>query len=311
MAGRPLRRARLLAQQANGDFVSARFLRAERRANAPLVLPARQEVAHLLQVRGSVRDWKGQYDQIKGLGAGTVLELKLGGGCRMLVHVGDAGSLTLLDMGNHDLPRRYRASFLAKDLLDRATLPAEFRPDARLPEFAVGAAGRLAAFGNEVRPEWLYFLDEQQQRITDQVVDEVENALLGDATNVHFLLGGPGTGKTSILLQLLMRLSNEVVDGRESWDVRLRVSDRLARFITASTGWDLSRVRRPITAIEPADVMLVDDPSSSEDVRLYLRQLEQGAIGAVVVGFDPLQLIDSLDDESYKDLRLIPERTST
>jgi hypothetical protein len=187
------------------------------------------------------------------------------------VHVGVAGELALLDTGDHGIVRRYKKSSLAEDLRDRQPSPSAYLPGARYPLFMEGARGRRSSYANETRPEWLYFLDEKQVGIIDEVVDAVEDALLGAPTGkVHFFLGGPETERMSILLQLLMRLSDQVVSNKETWGVQLDISDRLAAFIEASTGWDLSSVREPLDP-SARDVVLVDDSSSLAVVESYGR----------------------------------------
>ncbi|MCW2546042.1 MAG: hypothetical protein JWN96_502, partial [Mycobacterium sp.] len=51
-----------------------------------------------------------------------------------------------------------------------------------------------------------------------------------------------------------------------------------------------------------ADVVLVDDPASASQIQRYVDKVKSGSLGALVVGFDPLQLIESLDDRSYQSL---------
>jgi hypothetical protein len=74
--------------------------------------------------------------------------------------------------------------------------------------------------------------------VCDGLIAGVEEVLLKDGWyTVHFLIGGPGTGKTSILLQILRRLSSQVTENAETWRIGLRITDRVADYVTASTGW--------------------------------------------------------------------------
>lgn len=233
---------------ASDAYVSKRFLKKERKASPPLALLARQEVAHLLQVRAAGKTWVGEYDHVTRLQPGTVLELDLGGGARMLVYAGPAGEVTVLGMGPHGWSDDYTNKMLAKDRANRQELPERFRAGGRRPEFA-SAGTHLTAWGNETRPEWLYFLDDQQARITEGIADGVEDALLGSGSGIHFLLGGPGTGKTSVLPQLMLSLSNAVTANRGTWDVRLAVTapDRRGR-----AGCLRTHARRPRPLPGPA-----------------------------------------------------------
>jgi DNA helicase TIP49, TBP-interacting protein len=161
----------------------------------------------------------------------------------------------------------------------------------------------LIPYANETEPEWLYFLDEEQARIAESIVDTIEDGLLGGAETAQLLVGGPGTGKTTILMQVLAHLSGLFADSIETWDVRLSIGDELARYITASTNWDLTAARRPVTLDDPADVLLVDDPSTIWEMRQARANLTAGSARALVLAFDPLQLGDSLDDHGYAELR--------
>jgi hypothetical protein len=300
MAGRPLRRARLAAAEAvDGDFVSVRFLRELRKASPPLQRLVAQEVRSVLLMRAGTRDWVGQYDHVKMFGKERVIEVDLGGGSRLLAHVGPRGQLTLLRLGPHGWFRSYGPSRLEHDLRHRDPLPERFLPGRRTSAFDAAGSDQLVRYANEVRPEWLYFLDDNQTVVTDAVVSAVEDDLLSERRATHLLVGGPGTGKTSVLLQILMQLSDSVVESRETWDVRVDISDRLATFINASTGWDLDAVRRPVSEDEPADVLLIDDPRDVAHVRRAGALLDAGVLGALVVGFDPLQLSDSIDDRAF------------
>jgi hypothetical protein len=192
---------------------------------------------------------------------------------------------------------------LKTDLAGRAGLPPHFRPGGPSLVLSSGAGQSLTGFANEARPEWLYFLDDHQLQVVDAIVSALEDGLAGATPSAHLLLGGPGTGKTSVLLQLLMRLSNSVVEGRETWDVRIDFGARLRDFVRASTGWDLSSICRPVTAEDPADILIVDDPHDTSQIERQANLLQIGALGALVVGFDPLQLKDSISDMDYGELR--------
>src|SRR4051794_7937412 len=55
-----------------------------------------------------------RYDRLKGARFGTVLELEVAGGPRMLVHF-ESGRVVLLDVGEHDVVRRYPMGSLKHD----------------------------------------------------------------------------------------------------------------------------------------------------------------------------------------------------
>ncbi|MDP9255572.1 MAG: DUF2075 domain-containing protein, partial [Actinomycetota bacterium] len=130
-------------------------------------------------------------------------------------------------MGGHSITKQYapRRS-VDGELRTAEELPPTFRIGHKDPFFPARSRHgpkRLATWGPEVSPEWLYFLDDEQMSVCDKLIAEAEDVLAADNLyQVHFILGGPGTGKTSILLQILRRLSTQVETNVETWSVGLR-----------------------------------------------------------------------------------------
>jgi hypothetical protein len=318
---RPNRRRAGDGRLHRGDLTwraAPRFLDDYRRAAGPLRALAEGEIQHMQIRAGSSADWTTSYRALKGLPGVRILELELGGGPRALANV-EGRVVTLLAMGDHEVTARYVRRRAHKDDLAAAVeLPAAFHPGHRNAFFPAATAQRperLQLFANEVSPEWLYFLDDEQDAICQAIVDDVEEVLLSDDVyTVHFIVGGPGTGKTSILLQLLMRLSDEVVPSIETWRVRIQLSNPVADFVTAETGWKLDRCRQPgqqhvLDVIDGADVesgvdvLLVDDPGHVYQIKARAQHTQApGGLKALVVAFDPLQLNESLSDSSYRKL---------
>jgi hypothetical protein len=292
---------------------SERFLDEYRAASPPLQALAEREI-HFLQRRvRSHRNWLSNYDRVAGLRGHVVIEVEVGSGPRILAHFGDR-RVTLMAFGDHGVVGRYvRGRTLEADLASRVALPPAFRlghKDRFFPPTAITAAPSLTPWASELSRDWLYFLDEEQLAIADGIVDNAEEVLLSeDSYCIHVVVGGPGTGKTSILLHLLERLSDQITKGAETWRVGLDVSDELSDFIEASTGWKLAESRR-LTRSAELDVLLVDDPR-------WLQDVASQAIAArgdfkadeededlphpkvVVVAFDPLQLQESVTDKEY------------
>jgi hypothetical protein len=211
-------------------------------------------------------------------------------------------------MGGHEIVVQYRRRrSLAGDLSGACDLPAEFRLGSRDPLFpeAFRVPKTLERWWPEVSADWLYFLDSEQARTCQEIVESIEDVLIDEGfCAVIFLVGGPGTGKTSILLQLLRQLSNQVEQSGESWTIGLGVSDRLAEYITASTGWDLTESRRFAAGEDEPDILLLDDPIGDWEIELAARRaLDDGVLRALVVAFDPLQLAESMSDLEYQTLK--------
>ena len=211
-------------------------------------------------------------------------------------------------MGGHEVVRRYvRRGGIERDLASAAILPPEFRNGHReplLPPPPRNVPASLTPWWPEVAPDWLYFLDEEQVEVCDGLIDAIEDVLLKDGYyTVQFLIGGPGTGKTSILLQVLRRLSNQVVENAETWRIGLHVTDRVADYVTASTGWRLAESRRIAETPGEADILLIDDPASEWFINDAADAARHGRARAVIAAFDPLQLSESMSDHEYNELR--------
>jgi hypothetical protein len=178
--------------------VTSRFLRDYARASGPLRSLAEQEVRHPRLRSVSVADWTAGYRRLRGVPDASILELELGGGPRLLVHIGHR-TATLLTMAGHEITRRYqRGRTLRTDLESTSPLPPALDigyADPLLP--APGTKpGRLIPWGPEFSRDWFYFLDEEQTEICDGLIESIEDVLADDDLyTVNFLIGGPGTGK--------------------------------------------------------------------------------------------------------------------
>src|SRR4051794_3759009 len=146
------------------------FLRDYRRASPPLQGLAEREVQHMQAVAASRVDWPSEWAHVRGIPGQKVLELELGGGPRLLAHVGP-GTVTLLTMGDHEVTGRYASrGTLRGDLARTEALPPAFvlghesffppppDPDARF----------LRPYWPERSPDWLYFLDDEQTKVCDE-----------------------------------------------------------------------------------------------------------------------------------------------
>lgn len=260
------------------------------------------EVQRVQLMDATMPAWTAHFDRVEGMRERSVIELELGGGPRMLVNVAD-GQATLLAMGDHEITRRYAMRRrVAADVAGAVPLPAEFSPlrgPSLFPAVSSGPLGQLAIWANEQTAEWVYFLSSEQESVCDEITETIEDVLAEEGTyTLQVIVGGPGTGKTSILLQLLQRLSSQVVDSGETWSIGLRITDRLADYISRATGWNLTESRQ--LANDQPEVLLVDDPSGLWAIDEAAAEARLGAVRAVVCAFDPLQLDESITDAEYE-----------
>lgn len=265
------------------------------------------EVADIRRRAAINKAWMTGYDRLAGIRNEPILEADVGGGCRLLLHC-DAGIATLLSFGNHSLPERYASDprLLRTDLSQREPLPPWLDQGFGVRLFPPpngDGSDVLEPYHGELEPEWVYFLDRKQADACQALVAGIEAALIGERPpTVWLLLGGPGTGKTTILTQLLLRISAEVRPSRETWDVALDISDRVAQMLEAATRWDLTRPRERVAESASPEVLLFDDPDSIDDICAWGALVRAGDCRAAVFAFDPLQLEDSVTDGNYINL---------
>jgi hypothetical protein len=238
-----------------------------------------------------------QYDRAEHLKPSQVLEFDVGGGPRMLGHW-DPPTLRMLNAGEHDIVKHYDPKWLAGDIEKARAL--------RLPVnsptwslFGDGGDAALTDYGRELHPDWVYFLADHQAGIASTIRKSYKKAKLDDP-ELFVLAGGPGTGKTSILVKLLIDFT------AAGLHPAIILSDAVANFIEAGLGRSLAAFRPGRTAagkldLSPYDVLLYDDPDS-------LYQVEQawysglGEVRLVVVGFDPCQMDEDVSDSALDEL---------
>lgn len=278
------------------------FLRSYERASAPMQHLAEQEVRLLVRrMAETPQTWLRSYDKVEGLRLerGRVIELELGGGPRLLAHVDEA--VTLWRMGDHEITT-HAGGFDTSELERPVTAPAMFGPSARLPFFPEDRDEGLTPYALEMSPDWVYELDREQWEVAERVRDSVTEALLGDGSAVHLILGGPGTGKTTLLLWLLKQLAAVASDSSDGWDVRLLMTASLRNFVENATGWSLGQVCKIPQFDGPPDVILLDDPAHLASIVGAVAD-QRGRLGraVVVAGLDPLQLDESVSDSALTD----------
>jgi len=229
----------------------------------------------------------------------SVLEFEISGGCRMIA-LWKPPRLSLLDVGDHDLIRQFNTRDI-EGLAESAMPAALSLVGPRGAFFLPDRPGPIGRYANEISPEWLYFLDDEQDRLATILCDAAESRLLeGAGYAAHLVLGGPGTGKTCILLNLLKRLHN-----REKFSTKVALPRQVKDYIEGSLRISLSDVWIPSDAVatyepsEQLDVLLMDDPRDLSDVRHATELAKRGAVRFVVAAFDPLQLNRTVADLDF------------
>lgn len=197
----------------------------------------------------------------------------------------------LLDVGNHDTIPRYTFGKYQTDKHQKELAHAGFWPDVRsdvLQFFTRNPCESFAEFGNEYSSDWLYFLSAQQTEVLDETMEHLFSEASEGGLSPVFIVGGPGTGKTSILINVVKQAIDFEIDAR------MICSPRMKDFIIASTpGIDetLLCCDAGDAELEHTEVLVVDDPDTTNQI---VDQLEfwmgRNRQLAVVIGFDPCQI---------------------
>ncbi len=241
--------------------------------------------------------WRRLYDRVAGL-ARRVLEIDLAGGPRLLAL--DDGDLVLWRMGDHSLIDQVTR---AKPPYPEETLPLppQFLPDRPIRLFPADADEGFVDYANESSADWAYWLDAEQHATAEALLCAVEDAYLAGDGVVAGLFGGPGTGKTTILVWLLKQLAT-LEAGGAALDVAIAAPTSVLNQIENSTGWDLGPFAigsDPIALMSgedslfAPDVVLVDDPQSLGVLEQILATYPRAS---VIFGFDPLQMAQAVTD---------------
>jgi hypothetical protein len=232
-----------------------------------------------------------QYDRLAHLNS-RVLEIKPSGSHRLLADY-DGRRLTMLAVGKHEIVKQYSNHKRAYDIRNSTPASIKFWPG--ISGFFERNADMTTPFyyDEERSHEWLYFLEKQQADVDRQIRHIVWQALEMDVSaHPFFIIGGPGTGKTCILLNLLHFFC-------DLCETRINISSSLADYIEKSTSANISQYCVPYGDQREADLLLIDDPASKYQIDQALRLHKNGAVRNLVVAFDPLQLAKALSDEDF------------
>ena len=229
------------------------------------------------------------FDRLNYLGA-DVYELDINEKWRSIVRVRD-DALALYAVGDHNMILRHR--FTPNDL-------KKADGEVLVPFTQVVCEDVLNAVNRRHRrqldaalePRWLYKLDESQSVIFDELAAPLVDP---DVPSIKALVtGGPGTGKTSLVVQLA-----DMFD----WNpdvVALDCSDRLAQFLESSLGERVRRCRRSVLSVKGQSVVLVDDPATWRDVVRSFAVGEFRDARLVLVATDLAQVEDVVEDRALR-----------
>jgi hypothetical protein len=239
-----------------------------------------------------------QYKKLPNLRPEQVLEIDVGGGDR-IVAAWKSPVLTILDAGPHEVVPDYESEWLSRDLSNAERLKGFDSRSHDLAFFGQNPDPLVSAYGREAHPDWIYYLADQQAGAAAAIRKAYPRAH-PNAPRSFILIGGPGTGKTSVLVKAMLDL--KALGATPG----LVVTDPVAEQISAGCGIDIEacRIPRDIRGLnlDGFDVLLYDDPPTLGEVEWALTE-GFGEARVMVVGFDPCQLEDDVRDQEFEAVR--------
>lgn len=291
------------------------FLRDWERVDGVFRQFTRGAVRDLVAIIGSGLDWRREYKSPEGeyRRFGTFRQVPVSGGNRLIVEARGA-DIVFFALGVHDITEdaQRRLGTAASNRLEPVP-PELLRPPSSV--FIPPADGALKPVGRwapEFEPDgrWMLFLSDEQCEVRRSIEDDLEALVEGKGWGgaSHLVMGGPGTGKTSILLSVLESAVSFGDDRERPLKIRLNVSDAMREFLRAQTTFDYSAFMFTSRESEnTADVLLVDDPptlSSAKAALVLSREKNpRRRKPLVVVAMDPIQLYDGNQDVTDENIR--------
>ena len=212
--------------------------------------------------------------------------------------------LLLVDVGPHEVMEEFQAlgNQKRRDILaDKTTVPewflSEFKSETPVTN-PLSQTSNLTEFDNsemrwlyeeELNEAWLQFLDTQQTNLKDKIFNELK--LPGDF-EFHLILGGAGTGKTVVLLNLALSLASA---GR---NVICQFNEQVIKYLNSGK----QRVPGAGLAMQQGAVVLLDDPMSFALLRQKLAEARKCEVRALVVALDPFQWVERRVYEKFDEL---------
>ena len=264
-------------------------------------LAAKKSVELLRKQEADPNSWHFELEKMKddSFGSHNIFKIALTSGDRMIFKVNE-DNITLCEVGRHEVMEEYsnigrltRDSDIAKALPapDWFTkfIHAEIRTITETDlqkvlnrkdsaDLLLNADdGERWLFEEELGNAWIAFLDKDQCDIAEKLAEK----LIAPHKDFHlyFILGGPGTGKTVVLLNLAINLEHE---GRS---VSFEISPQVLKYLNSG--------ERQVPGVNfgngPGVTLLIDDPGSPEELSMKIRHAKTGGCTNVVIGLDPLQ----------------------
>ena len=262
-------------------------------------LVARKTFELLRKEVSAPNTWHYELEKMKddSFGEHHVFKMALTAGDR-LIFIAQNNKIILCDLGKHEVMQEYAG--LSKSIRDsdinkalnppewfERYLSAKMGQDTKVVErspdlFPKGLLESIEGeerwfFEEELSGAWLTYLDDEQALISDHLLNVTLSP--SEDLQVFFILGGPGTGKTIILLNLAINLTNR---GRS---VTFELSPQVLKYLKSGS----QIVPGANFGIGPGITLLIDDPGGPEELAMKIRHARTAKCSFVVVALDPLQ----------------------
>ena len=212
--------------------------------------------------------------------------------------------LLLVDVGPHEVMEEFQGlgNKIRREILaDKSIVPEWFlKVFSNQAEISnpLGSGKSGAGFDNsemrwlyeeELNEAWLQFLDTQQAQLKDEIFERLK--VSGDF-EFHLILGGAGTGKTVVLLNLALSLRSA---GR---NVVCQFNEQVIKYLNSGK----QRLPGAGLAMQQGAVVLLDDPMSFSVLRQKLAEARKSEVRALVVALDPFQWVERRVYEKFDEL---------
>lgn len=296
-------------------YCSARFVEHIDRYNGIENHVARKIASLIRRSEANKENWHFELEKLKddsfqGL---NVFKIAITAGDR-LIFSWKNNKLTMLALGKHEIMETYsklstevivsdlnRALLAPSWLIDQVAYflkqndvqsDQDHFKDAPLLEVIISEPGEERwKYEAEIDKTWVTFLDEEQQKVSAELMKAINTNT--EKMQVHFILGGPGTGKTVVLFNLAQNISR---NGRA---VSFDLTDGVHKYLKSS-GLAVPGAQLPISE---GCVLLVDDPITAKDIAYQIRKAQTEKCKCVVIGLDPLQWHDEGAAQNFMGLQ--------
>jgi len=173
---------------------------------------------------------------------------------------------------NHDVDSWF-ANKLNKKLLEKSSARNKPNPGHQKVDISEIMSEEIQGddfryiFDEELNEKWVLFLDEQQSNVANNIYKDLE--LPEDNIKIHYILGGPGTGKTIVLLNIGIRLENA---GKA---VSFQLSQGVLKYLNSGS----TKVPGANLGPGPGVVLLIDDPADLQSMNGIIRQATSSLLG--------------------------------